>query len=1032
MKLFFGHKMKKNPFVGHIPYKEINAADFLGRTKDVQSLLEIIQKNKLTAIIGAKGSGKSSLINAGLIPRLKEGFLGQGGDQWAICKFRPGISPIENLVYALVSNGVLTDDGKANTSDFKSYLQTIRDFKQLGIIEIFKNSEILNRKNLLIVVDQMDDLFRFKRYFDADTEDDDNLLLDIIARTVQVKDVPVYFLLALRSNYTDKLSDYVRLQEIISRSIYSIKNIGREGIQEIIEKHFQLNNMNFDPKVREQIENVVLADTTKLQNLQYLMFKLYEKGQAKADGSTPIKINQNWVDELGGIKNNIRKGLQSFYDDLTTSEKALFEKLHRALMHFQDNNGSKLYATFNAITKFTNSTSTQINQLLQKINLSLHGFYELIPPLITNIEVNENKIPDKKSVFAPNFSSNFEWKLIKDWENDEQKNFQDFVDFENNYKKFKLSQGSYLVPPALDLARNWQEKKEVNAAWARKYNLDFKGTNQYIDNSYKIYWDDVNADRIRQKNEKRNRNWIVVGFALAALVLLVLLIFSISVRSEMKINNDKLKSEKAINMGLIDSLKGKQNENQNLIEDLRKQQDKLEESNNELTNSEKKLNNANKNLYQNITALNKAADANRKKSDSIRDLADVNEQQKKQEILNKQYALKITKFSQLKRNLLYEIQSMDFLNEKQKIIDTIEAGLIEYNEFNSLSEELGKTEEPFEIYDWLKTALMILDGKKDFVETSINQYSKENKSSIRSVALDAQNNIYYGGDNGILLKYDTTEKTTQKILELEKNDRIRSVFISDGVYVGTFNGDVYKLNLNQAYIEVPDKIKFKNTKIGAIKNLFKSPNNGNLFIVGTKGIIEKSTYGERFLNTPIDISFFDNEQLYFSFNGRIFLYEKGEKTEFTLQNRENELKNISALAVGNGKMYLGTESGLIYIYQKPESGATRKSLKFIDKIIIHKSKITRLLYAKNEALLFSASLDNQIFKHSLTNKINKPLQLVGHDQWVWDLDLFNTYDKSGKMNTKLVSADENGNLITWYIDQNALANKVKEKVNTSK
>lgn len=89
--------LEKKSLVGLVPYQEKDSSVFFGREKEVENLLQIIQKNKLITLTGPSGSGKSSLINAGLLPRLRKGFLGQSGKEWSICKFRPGVSPPHNL-----------------------------------------------------------------------------------------------------------------------------------------------------------------------------------------------------------------------------------------------------------------------------------------------------------------------------------------------------------------------------------------------------------------------------------------------------------------------------------------------------------------------------------------------------------------------------------------------------------------------------------------------------------------------------------------------------------------------------------------------------------------------------------------------------------------------------------------------------------------------------------------------------------------------------------------------------------------------
>ena len=104
------------PFPGLRPYRSSESNIFFGREREVEDSLSILQQYKLVTITGDNGSGKTSLIDAGLIPKIQKGFSGQQGKEWSICKFRPGISPIENLSNSLSERGGLYLGGKAKTS----------------------------------------------------------------------------------------------------------------------------------------------------------------------------------------------------------------------------------------------------------------------------------------------------------------------------------------------------------------------------------------------------------------------------------------------------------------------------------------------------------------------------------------------------------------------------------------------------------------------------------------------------------------------------------------------------------------------------------------------------------------------------------------------------------------------------------------------------------------------------------------------------------------------------------------------------
>ena len=196
--------------------------------------------------------------------------MAQAGKQWTICKLRPGISPIENLAYSLTSEGSLTLEGKANTEDFNDYFQKLKDLDSLSLIDIYTKSQVHKKKNLLIVIDQLEDLFTFNRFFDFDESDQDDLLFNIVARTIKVKDAAIYFVLVIQSNYISHLSQYSKLQEIISKSQYAIPGFSKAGIKEIVEKNFLGQGISFSQESFKNISNTLTDDPTLLPNMQFL------------------------------------------------------------------------------------------------------------------------------------------------------------------------------------------------------------------------------------------------------------------------------------------------------------------------------------------------------------------------------------------------------------------------------------------------------------------------------------------------------------------------------------------------------------------------------------------------------------------------------------------------------------------------------------------------------------------------------------------------------------------------------------------
>src|ERR1700682_27511 len=93
-----------NPFPGLRSFESDETHLFFGRDGQSDELLRILAHNRFVAVVGSSGSGKSSLVKAGVLPALQRGFMIGAGSSWRIATMRPGANPIENLATALNSS----------------------------------------------------------------------------------------------------------------------------------------------------------------------------------------------------------------------------------------------------------------------------------------------------------------------------------------------------------------------------------------------------------------------------------------------------------------------------------------------------------------------------------------------------------------------------------------------------------------------------------------------------------------------------------------------------------------------------------------------------------------------------------------------------------------------------------------------------------------------------------------------------------------------------------------------------------------
>ncbi len=161
-----GAEARFNPFPGLRPFRSDEHHLFFGREDQAAALLQLLRHNRFLAVVGTSGSGKSSLVRAGLIPELHGGTMARAGSPWDVLVLRPGGRPLENLVRALTDADLDDGDDPGTLPRLRATLGRSR----FGLVEAVKQSDVIEPDtNLLVVVDQFEELFRFRQH-DTDSE----------------------------------------------------------------------------------------------------------------------------------------------------------------------------------------------------------------------------------------------------------------------------------------------------------------------------------------------------------------------------------------------------------------------------------------------------------------------------------------------------------------------------------------------------------------------------------------------------------------------------------------------------------------------------------------------------------------------------------------------------------------------------------------------------------------------------------------------------------------------------------------------
>src|SRR6188768_2677854 len=157
------HVITANPFPGLRPFKIEESHLFFGREGQSDEVLLKLSKNKFVGVIGPSGSGKSSFIYCGVMPILYGGFLTDASPNWEVIVTRPGAGPIDNLADALLKNNEEYLGAEPEEKTIKrTIFSTLLKSSSLGLVEAIEQTRKEADVNYLVLVDQFEELFRFK------------------------------------------------------------------------------------------------------------------------------------------------------------------------------------------------------------------------------------------------------------------------------------------------------------------------------------------------------------------------------------------------------------------------------------------------------------------------------------------------------------------------------------------------------------------------------------------------------------------------------------------------------------------------------------------------------------------------------------------------------------------------------------------------------------------------------------------------------------------------------------------------------
>ena len=273
-----------HPFPGLRPFAYQDHEYFFGREEQTYALYRLIDRSRFIAVVGSSGSGKSSLVRAGLLPLLDTETREPGGRNWLWREMRPGDAPLQRLTFLLAS--LSSDDDPIVASGRLDRITAQLHRSSFGISEAWAETNGATGKSLVLVIDQFEELFRYaavasgKNGPSADelrARDEATQFVQLLLEASRAPANKVQVMLTMRSDFIGDCARFHGLPEAVCAAQFLVPSLTRDQLDEVIRNPVKKAGAAIDPELVERLLNDCSTEVDQLPVLQHCLSRLWEE-----------------------------------------------------------------------------------------------------------------------------------------------------------------------------------------------------------------------------------------------------------------------------------------------------------------------------------------------------------------------------------------------------------------------------------------------------------------------------------------------------------------------------------------------------------------------------------------------------------------------------------------------------------------------------------------------------------------------------------------------------------------------------------
>jgi tetratricopeptide (TPR) repeat protein len=423
--------------------------------------------------------------------------------------FRPGEDPLGNLAGALAHPDVLgiAHEELAATSQVLMDA-TLRRGPQ-GLVDAVRQAHLPKDHNLLVLVDQFEELFRFRRNRHiAHSRDEAIAFVRTLLEAVRQQDLPIYVALTMRSDFIGDCMDFPGLSEAVNSGLYLVGRMSRDALRSAITGPIAVGGGTIAPRLVHRVLNDLGDDQDQLPLVQHALMRTWEQWASTRTGDTPIDIDD--YEAAGTFSGALSKHAEEAYAEaeaggLGTITRRVFQALTDTVT---DTRGVRRPTSVEELSAIAGVPESDIIRVVEAFRRPGRSF--LMPP--PAVPLTSRSIVDLSHESLMRC-----WQRLIGWAEEERSAAEFYMRLSRAARWHAEGSGGLWRNPELELAERWLMKNEPTAAWARRYDQGFDRARTFLTHSV----DARRQEEARVERERRAKLRLARGAAAVLAVFLV-------------------------------------------------------------------------------------------------------------------------------------------------------------------------------------------------------------------------------------------------------------------------------------------------------------------------------------------------------------------------------------------------------------------------------------------------------------------------------------------------------------------------------